>query len=114
MLVYDKLYYDLLFKRENTRVKIKPVITGDEFKSVTMMIVNEGGFLNLDNITNIQWYKVLKQCQIKVYDCSEGLVVSGGNLNPVKGSWCPIWWLCTGGRPSCLHLKIQVLFSLTK
>ena len=42
-------------------VEIKNPIIGDDFKLTTRMFVNDGGFMNLCNRTDIQWKEVLQQ-----------------------------------------------------
>ena len=54
-------------KENGHGVEIKKGITGDDLKLVTTMFVNDGFFLNLGEITDIQWYEALQKHQITPY-----------------------------------------------
>ena len=71
-------------KDKGPRVGIKTSITGNEFRIVTMMFVDDGSFKTLGKRTYSQWYEVLKQQKRTVDDCSGLLRVSVGSMNPEK------------------------------
>ena len=55
-----------------------------------MMFVDEADFTSFRKRIDSQWDQVLQQHQITLDECSGGLKVSGGNVNPEKGSCYPI------------------------
>ena len=95
----------LYLKDKGSGVEVKTSITGDNFKLVITMFVDNGNFATLGKRTNSQSYEVLQQHQIIVYALGGGLIVSVGHINLGKGYWYPIKWLWTHGNTVMLSSK---------